>query len=111
MISYLYHPSAIASATEPSDALFAAAEIAAYIEDKLVVTLSNKGCQYKGKLFPVEKVQIKDVSGAGDTFLAALAYQYLITNDIESAVEFATHAASITVQHVGVYAPTLEEIQ
>ena len=25
------------------------------IEDKLVVTLSNKGCQYKGKLFPVEK--------------------------------------------------------
>ena len=31
MISYLYHPRAIASATEPSDALFAAAEIAAYI--------------------------------------------------------------------------------
>jgi hypothetical protein len=31
MISYLYHPRAIASATEPSDALFAATAIAAYI--------------------------------------------------------------------------------
>ena len=31
MISYLYHPSAIASATEPSEALFAATAIAAYI--------------------------------------------------------------------------------
>ena len=31
LISYLYHPRAIASATEPSSAVFAAAEIAAYI--------------------------------------------------------------------------------
>jgi sugar/nucleoside kinase (ribokinase family) len=51
------------------------------------------------------------VTGAGDTFLAALAYQYLVTQDIKSAVEFATLAASITVQHLGVYAPLLEEIK
>ena len=60
---------------------------------------------------PAPAVEVVDVTGAGDTFLAALTYQYLVTNDIKSAVEFATHAASITVQHVGVYAPTLEEIK
>jgi D-beta-D-heptose 7-phosphate kinase/D-beta-D-heptose 1-phosphate adenosyltransferase len=56
-------------------------------------------------------VEVVDVTGAGDTVLAALVYQYLVSQDIKSAVEFATRAASITVQHVGVYAPTLEEIQ
>jgi sugar/nucleoside kinase (ribokinase family) len=51
------------------------------------------------------------VCGAGDTFLAALVYQYLNSGkSIESAIEFAIKAAAVTVQHMGVYAPTLEEI-
>ena len=60
---------------------------------------------------PAPKVEVVDVTGAGDTFLSALAYQYLITNDIKSAVKFAINASSITVQHLGVYAPTLNEIR
>jgi bifunctional ADP-heptose synthase (sugar kinase/adenylyltransferase) len=60
---------------------------------------------------PAPAVEVVDVTGAGDTFLAALVYQYLVTTNIKEAVEFATHAASIAVQHVGVYAPTLEEIK
>lgn len=60
---------------------------------------------------PAPKVEVVDVTGAGDTFLAALTYRYLVTNDIESAVEFATRAAAVTVQHTGVYAPTLKEIK
>jgi sugar/nucleoside kinase (ribokinase family) len=53
-----------------------------------------------------------DVCGAGDTFLAALAYEYLNTDgNMEAAVEFAIRASAVTVQHTGVYAPTLEEIQ
>jgi D-beta-D-heptose 7-phosphate kinase/D-beta-D-heptose 1-phosphate adenosyltransferase len=55
-------------------------------------------------------VEVADVTGAGDTFLAALAYQFLTTNDIKMAMEFANKAASITVQHLGCYAPTLQEI-
>jgi D-beta-D-heptose 7-phosphate kinase/D-beta-D-heptose 1-phosphate adenosyltransferase len=39
------------------------------IKDKMIITLSSKGCQHKDKVYPVEKVQIRDVSGAGDTFL------------------------------------------
>jgi D-beta-D-heptose 7-phosphate kinase/D-beta-D-heptose 1-phosphate adenosyltransferase len=79
----------------------------------LIVTRGSKGAEviHHNIHCSAPAVEVVDVTGAGDTFLAALAYQYLITNDIESAVEFATHAASITVQHVGVYAPTLEEIQ
>ena len=57
------------------------------------------------------KVEVSDVCGAGDTFLAALTYKYLETQDMNQAITFAIKASSITVQHVGVYAPTLEEIK
>jgi len=56
-------------------------------------------------------VEVVDVTGAGDTFLSALTYKYLLTNDIKEAVIFANKAASITVQHLGCYAPRLEEIE
>ena len=72
------------------------------IEDKLIITLSNKGCQYKGKLFPVKKVKIKDVSGAGDTFLSGLVAEYISTKDIEKAILFAQQCATIVVQKPGV---------
>jgi D-beta-D-heptose 7-phosphate kinase/D-beta-D-heptose 1-phosphate adenosyltransferase len=72
------------------------------IEDKLVITLSSKGCQHKGKIYPVEKVQIRDVSGAGDTFLSGLVAEYIRTNDIEQAILFAQECATIVVQKPGV---------
>ena len=37
--------------------------------------------------------------------------EYLNTNSIEQAVKFAIAASAVTVQHLGVYAPTLEEIK
>lgn len=55
-------------------------------------------------------VEVVDVTGAGDTFLAALTYQYLDTGDIEQAIRFANQAGAVTVQHLGVYAPTLKEM-
>jgi D-beta-D-heptose 7-phosphate kinase/D-beta-D-heptose 1-phosphate adenosyltransferase len=72
------------------------------IEDKLIITLSSKGCQHKGKLYPVEKVQIRDVSGAGDTFLSGLVAEYVLTNDIEKAIPFAQQCATVVVQKPGV---------
>ena len=54
---------------------------------------------------------VTDVCGAGDTFLAALAYKFLETTDMREAVKFAIKASSITVQHVGVYAPRLDQIK
>jgi len=72
------------------------------LEDKLIITLSNKGCQHKNKLYPVKKVQIRDVSGAGDTFLSGLVAEYVLTNDIEKAILFAQQCATIVVQKPGV---------
>jgi sugar/nucleoside kinase (ribokinase family) len=56
-------------------------------------------------------VGVVDVCGAGDTFIASLAYFYLATKNIDMAIRKAITAASITVQHMGVYAPSLEEIE
>jgi len=51
------------------------------------------------------------VCGAGDTFLAALVVKYLDDYNIDTAIKFAMQAAAITVQHIGVYAPSLKEIR
>ena len=76
----------------------------------LIVTLGSKGAMYKGEMYNAPKVEVVDVCGAGDTFLAALTYFYLLWFDIEFAIKKAILASSITVQHTGVYAPTLDEI-
>jgi len=71
-------------------------------EDKLIVTLSEKGCVYKGKPYPVESVEVKDLAGAGDTFLTGFVSDYLKTNDVQSAIDRGNEYASIVVQHRGV---------
>ena len=78
---------------------------------ELIVTMSGDGVRYKDIVYPTSKIEVVDVTGAGDTFLSALCYKYLNTNDMSDAIEFAVRASTITVQHNGVYAPTLEEIQ
>jgi len=80
-------------------------------EEKLIVTLGSKGCRYKDKVFNVEEVPVKDVSGAGDTFIAGLVRGYLDTQDIESAIEFAQKCTTVVVQKHGVATVTLKEIQ
>ena len=78
--------------------------------DNVIVTMGKEGAMFKGSVYPTPDIEVADVCGAGDTFLAALATEYLKTNNIDQAIHFANMAASITVQHVGTYAPTLEEI-
>ena len=76
----------------------------------LIVTLGDQGAKYKDKIYPAPKIEVTDVTGAGDTFLAALAYQYVKTKKMEKAIQFAIKASSVTVQHIGVYAPSIKEI-
>jgi len=68
----------------------------------LIVTIGSKGCNYEGIIYPVEKVDIKDMTGAGDTFMATLVVKYLECGDITKAIEFANDCATIIVQHKGV---------
>ena len=77
----------------------------------LIVTLGRDGVKYKDHKFSTPQVEAFDVCGAGDTFLSALAYNFVLTQDILEAIKFATRAASVTIQHIGVYSPTLEEIE
>lgn len=78
--------------------------------DNLIVTLGKDGAVYKDKVYKAPAVAVTDVCGAGDTFLAALVYKFLITQDQAQAIEFANRAASVTVKHIGAYAPTQKEI-
>ena len=82
---------------------------------KMIVTRSDKDVIYveEGKAianFPVDKVDLHDVTGAGDSFLAAFVVYYVASNNFKTAIEFAIRSSQITVQHLGVYAPRLEEI-
>jgi D-beta-D-heptose 7-phosphate kinase/D-beta-D-heptose 1-phosphate adenosyltransferase len=81
------------------------------VPTELIVTLGGRGARYKDEIYPAPTIEVADVCGAGDTFLSALTYQYLLTNNIEKAIMFANIAASITVQHRGNYAPTYDEIR
>lgn len=79
----------------------------------LIITQGAKGAEAKWHQYKTAapKVEVVDVTGAGDTFMSALAYMYLRTNNIKIAMEFANRAAAVTVQHVGCYAPRIEEIK
>tara|TARA_R110002110_G_scaffold327731_1_gene539409 strand:- start:37 stop:762 length:726 start_codon:yes stop_codon:yes gene_type:complete len=68
----------------------------------LIITLGNRGCEFQGERFPVQKVEVKDMSGAGDTFLAGLVCKYLETEDIRKAIVFANECATKVVQRRGV---------
>ena len=86
-------------------------EAAKTFPTELIVTLGKDGVKYKEHKFSTPQVEAFDVCGAGDTFLSALAYNYVLSQDIVTAIKFATRAASVTVQHIGVYSPSLEEIE
>ena len=80
-------------------------------EDKLVVTLGSRGCRYRNKVYSVPEVPVKDVSGAGDTFLAALVRGYLDTGNIVEGIRFAQDCTTIVVQKHGVATVELKELQ
>ena len=70
--------------------------------DKTIVTKGNEGCMFQDKIYPTQDVLVKDISGAGDTFLAGLVVQYLKTNDIIKSIEFAQICTTKVVQKHGV---------
>ena len=80
-------------------------------EDKLIVTLGSKGCRYRNTIFSVPEVPVRDVSGAGDTFLAGLVRGYLDTGNIVEGIKFAQRCTTLVVQKHGVATVELKELQ
>ena len=82
-----------------------------YNIDNLIVTKGSEGCNYNNTLYPAEKVNVYDVVGAGDTFLAALVYGYITTNNINESLMLGNRAAGIAVQQPGTYILTEEDVK
>ena len=79
--------------------------------ENLIITRGGEGAEYKGDLYPAEKVNVFDVVGAGDTFLAALTYGYLKYGRIDKAIPLANKAAAVAVSHRGTYVLTEEDVK
>ena len=80
-------------------------------DDHLIVTLGSAGASWNGMIYKPEPVKVFDVCGAGDTFLAALVYKFLKTNDMRTSIMYANKAAAIAVTHPGAYHLTKKDIE
>jgi D-beta-D-heptose 7-phosphate kinase/D-beta-D-heptose 1-phosphate adenosyltransferase len=72
------------------------------LRSKIIHTRGAEGCDYQGVNYPVEKFDVRDTSGAGDSFMAALVAEFLTTSDIVESIKSANIAASKVVQTRGV---------
>jgi D-beta-D-heptose 7-phosphate kinase/D-beta-D-heptose 1-phosphate adenosyltransferase len=80
----------------------------------LVVTLSEEGIaivsETGSRLLPVKATEVFDVTGAGDTVIAVIAYFIAMGMQVEEACELANHAAAIVIRHIGSATTTIEKI-
>ena len=66
----------------------------------------TKGAYYGGEIIPQENPQQTiDVSGAGDTFIAAFMLKFFETLEEIPSIEYANKMASIVVSKRGVVTP------
>jgi bifunctional ADP-heptose synthase (sugar kinase/adenylyltransferase) len=72
------------------------------LEKKIIHTMGSKGCKFNGQVYPVEAQEVRDTSGAGDSFMAALVVKYIQSSNIEKSIIYANEMASQVVQHRGV---------
>jgi len=77
---------------------------------EVVVTLGGLGARWADQLFETEKVDVYDVCGAGDVFLASLVYGYLKHEDMSAAIVLANKCASRSVTKMGTYVLSKEDI-
>ena len=80
----------------------------------LIVTLSEEGMAIvtpqSSLLLPVKATEVFDVTGAGDTVIATIAYFIAAGLNINEACELANHAAAIVIRHIGSATTTIDEI-
>ena len=82
----------------------------------LAITLGSEGLALlntynEGRIYPAQDREVFDVSGAGDTALAALVVAFCLKMPMEVAADFANIASGIVVGKVGTAAVSLEELQ
>ena len=71
--------------------------------ENVIVTKASKGCWYNHKDYPIKNPSdVRDVSGAGDTFLAAFSYSYTATKNVETAIIFSQDCCQRVIRKKGV---------
>lgn len=94
--------------------------IQSFIKDfkgTLLLTLGSNGSIAANRKetiqVPIHKVNVKDTTGAGDSYIGAFMYAYFIQNmSIEQAMKFSTVASAITCKEVGARScPRIEEVE
>jgi len=60
---------------------------------------------------PVERVEVSDVTGAGDCFLAAFVYALTKGYDYKKCLELAVQGSTESVKHVGTYILTEKDLK
>ena len=78
--------------------------------ENMIVTAGADGALWNKKQFQVPITRVFDVTGAGDTFLAALVFYYIQLPSMEESIAFANRAAAIAVQNPGTYTMTMEDV-
>ena len=68
----------------------------------IIQTCGSDGAKYLGEVFPVKQLDVIDVSGAGDTFLAGFVFEFLKTKKIKGSIIFANECSSKVIQHRGI---------
>ncbi|MHA4896117.1 D-glycero-beta-D-manno-heptose-7-phosphate kinase [Pedobacter sp. PWIIR3] len=80
----------------------------------LIVTLSEAGIAIITKadcrVFPVVATEVFDVTGAGDTVIATIAYCLSLGFSMEEAAVISNYAAAIVIKHLGSATTTTAEI-
>lgn len=79
-----------------------------------MITLSEDGIATYGdkmKIFPTVAKEVFDVTGAGDTVIASIAYALSAGANIDKAASFANLAAGVVVGKIGSATVTLDEIE
>ena len=83
--------------------------------EQLIVTRAERGMTLATPAgvthFPTEATEVFDVTGAGDTAVAAIAATLARTPDTPAAVRFANRAASLSVRRIGTTPVSLEEVE
>lgn len=78
--------------------------------NKLIITQGKNGAVYNNMHFEAPHVDVYDVTGAGDIFLASLCYFYLTTKDLCKTIPKCVSLATKSVQHIGSYILNEEDI-
>jgi D-beta-D-heptose 7-phosphate kinase/D-beta-D-heptose 1-phosphate adenosyltransferase len=95
-----------------------------FVTKHVIQKLGADGCEVDGVHIPTKKHAVRDVTGAGDVFLAAFVYEFLsnrpcFTEPIDEGLQqfgfekcarFANKVAGISVEYVGTHIVTREEL-